>query len=119
MRFRTLLALGLATALGGVPSFGSAAEAAGPEPSALDGAVVPIVAGAVAVMVAVVVLLVRRRQLSGADEPATAAERAIQAAGDEAISATLQARTLRRGRIRLDDDAGDAARRSAPPRGTG
>jgi hypothetical protein len=118
MRVRHLLAFGIATALGGVPSFASAAESAVPESSALEVEVVPIVAAVAVVSVAGTLLLMRRRQRPGT-EPATAAERATRAADDEAITAALQARTLRRGRMRLDDDAGDGVPGSAPPRGTG
>lgn len=119
MRSRTLLALGLATALRGVPSFASAADATAPEPETLDGAVVPIVAGATAISVAGIVLLVARSRRPGADLAATAAaERAIEAADDE-VTAALQRRTLRRGRMRVDDEAGDAVQRPAPPRRSG
>jgi hypothetical protein len=119
MDSRSLLAFGLTTALGGVPSFASAARSAVGEASALDGGVAPIVAGAVAISVAGIVLLVRRRQSAAPDAPGTPAERSIKDAGDEAITAALRARTLRRGRMRLDDDAGNAGRRSTPPREMG
>lgn len=116
MRSRFLLALGLAAALRGVPSFASAADATVPEPSPLDGAVVPIVAGAAAISVAGIVLLVARSRRPGADPAATAAaERAIEAA-DDGVTAALQRRTLRRGRMRVDDDPGDAVQRSEPRR---
>ena len=116
MRSRIVLALGLAMALRGVPSFASAADVTVPDPGTLDGAVVPIVAGAAAISVAGIVLLVTRSRRPGADLAATAAaERAIEAADDE-VTAALQRRTLRRGRIRVDDESGDVVQRSAPRR---
>jgi hypothetical protein len=119
MRSRILLALGLATALRGVPSFASAAGATAPEPSPRDGAVVPIVAGAAAISVAGIVLLVSRSRRPGTDPSATAeAERAIEAADDK-VTAALQRRTLRRGRMRVDDESGDPVQRSSPPRRSG
>ena len=63
-------------------------------------------------------LRVRRGQRAGAERVTTAAERANQAADAEAITAALQARTLRRGRVRVDDAPTAMVRRSAPPRGT-
>lgn len=119
MRSRILLALLLATALRGAPSFASAADATAPEPGTQDGAVGPIVAGAAAISVAGIVLLVARSRRPGAGLAATAAaERAIEAADDE-VTAALQRRTLRRGRMRVDDEAGDAEQRSTPPRRNG
>jgi hypothetical protein len=119
MSSRHLVALGFATALGGVPSFASAAGSAVGEASAIDGGVASIVAGAVAISVAGVVLLVRRRQGAAHAQPGTPAGRATREAHDEAITAALRARTLRRGRMRLEDEPGTAVRRSTPPPETG
>jgi hypothetical protein len=79
----------------------------------------PIVAGAVAMSVAGVALLAWRRRQPQTEAARAPAERAIQAADDEAISAALEARVLRRGRMRLDDDPGDGVGPSVPPRDTG
>lgn len=119
MRSRSLVALGLATALGGVPSFASAADAALPDPSPLDPMAVLIAAGAASAALAAGVVLVARRRGPSAEQggSTTAAARAIEEA-DEELTAALRRRTLRRGRIRVDDEP-DAAGHARPTRPSG
>lgn len=118
MRSRILLAVGLATALGGVPSFASAADGTVPEQGPLDGSAVPIVVGAAAISLAGIVMLVTRRRGPRGELAATAAERAIEAADDE-VTAALQRRTLRRGRMRVDDEQAGPVQPIAPRRRIG
>jgi hypothetical protein len=115
MRTRVLLAMALATVLSGVPSFASAAEVVVAEPSPWEGAAVPLAVGAATATLAGVVLLLaaRRRRPSGS----TAGTAAIDATEEEVVAAALQRRTVRRGRVRIEDDPStDAAdhRRGAP-----
>ena len=102
MRSRVVLAIALATVLRGVPSFASASEAAVPDPSPWEGATIPLVAGAVTATLAGTVLLVAaRRRTSSGSAAGTAA--ALGATEDE-VAAALQRRTLRRGRVRIEDE---------------
>ena len=114
MRCRALLQLGLATALGGVPSLASAADASSSQPAGLDGVIIAIAAGAIAASVAGIALFMARRREPGPGLDRTAAERAI-AAEEDTITAALQRRTLRRGRMLVDEDT----REAAPPRRAG
>jgi hypothetical protein len=59
-----------------------------------------------------------RRPREGTGSTAGAPGRSSLEAGDEAITAALQARTLRRGRVRMEDDSTEMIRRSAPTRGS-
>jgi hypothetical protein len=71
-------------------------------PPAWDGAVIPVAVVVVAVTLAAVALLVTGRR-AGPDVPSAAVEPA-----EDHVAAALQRRTLRRGRLRLDDAMGDA-----------
>jgi hypothetical protein len=118
MRSRSLIALGLATALGGVPSFASAADAALPGASAVDPMAVLIAVGAASAALAAGIVLAARRRRPPAEPGggATEAARAIEAADDE-VTAALQRRTLRRGRIRVDDELAAGNARPTRPAG--
>ena len=109
MGTRAILALALATALRGVPSIASAAvEGAASEP-ALDGTAITLAAGAAAVTVGGVVMVVARRRYP-TGEMATEAERRLEAT-EEKVAAALTRRTLNRGRLRFDDDVVAGSRR--------
>lgn len=110
---RAILILALATALRGVPSMASAsADGAAAEPS-LDGTAVTLAAGAAAVTIGGIVLVVARRRGAGRQTP-TAAERRAEAT-EEKVTAALRRRTLHRGRLRIDHDV-VAGSRPAPSR---
>jgi hypothetical protein len=112
---RMFLALALATALGGVPSFAAAAtEAIDGEPPS-NAAVMALAVGAAAVALAGLVLLVARRRGSASDMADR--ERSTEAT-DQVVSAALTRRTLSRGRLRLDDDVIAGSPRAASPEAT-
>lgn len=103
MRSRVLLAIAVATVLRGVPSFASAAEVAVPDPSPWEGAAIPLAVGAAtATLAGVVLLLAARRRTPSGNAAGTAA--AIDATEEAAVAAALQRRTLRRGRVRIEDE---------------
>jgi hypothetical protein len=95
-----ILVVGLASPLGAVPALASAGADATVPPPAWDGAVVPIVVVVVAVTLAVVAMLLTRRRGARPQVASAAADRA-----EDHVAAALQRRTLRRGRLRLDDEA--------------
>jgi membrane protein implicated in regulation of membrane protease activity len=113
MRSRTLLVAALASLLCAVPTLASAGVEATVPSAAWDGALVPIAAVVVTVTLAMLALLVTRRRAPQVPSAAT------EAAEDQ-VAATLQRRTLRRGRLRLDDEAmqeaGEAIAAAAPAR---
>jgi membrane protein implicated in regulation of membrane protease activity len=116
MRSRIILVVALASLLGAAPAFASAGADATVPPPAWDGPVLPITAVVVvAVTLAVVALLLTRRRDAGPQVASAAAERA-----EDHVAAALQRRTLRRGRLRLDDeamrDAGETPAAAAPAR---
>jgi hypothetical protein len=104
MRSRILLVVALASLLRAVPAFASVGADATVPPPAWDGAVVSIAAVVVTVTLAVVALLVTRGRGAGPQVRSAAAELA-----DDQVAAALQRRTLRRARLRIDDEAMDEA----------
>ncbi len=110
---RAILILAFATALRGVPSMASASvDGAAAEPS-LDGTTVTLAAGAAAVTIGGIALVVARRRGAGV-HVSSAAERRAEATAEK-VTAALTRRTLHRGRLRIDDDVVAGSRR-APSR---